>query len=497
MVRARRDSAGRRWRIARAMARGQSCMVAAVVPEVTADDDGLTSRSARGIAELVRRREATAEEVALAHLARIERLDGVFGAFQVVERERVLAEARAVDGDAARRDGPLAGVPVAVKDNVDVAGLPTRQGSAATPDRRAAADDELVRRLRAAGCVVLGKTRMPELAIWPFTESAAFGLTRNPWSPEHTAGGSSGGSAVAVATRMAALALGSDGGGSIRIPAACCGVFGFKPAPGLVPAAGGAEGHWLGLSAFGPLSRTVDDAALMLDVLAGRAPRREPDRGPPARLRIAFSRRPNVPGSRIDAEVAAAVDDVARRLREAGHDVTQADPPYPADGGIRFARRWLPGIAEDAEGLDPNRLEPRTRGMARAGRLLRRLGLAAPIAREPLGARMRAWFGDRDLLVMPVLASPPVRHRRWSKGWIRTAVGAAKWVQTAVWNVAAFPAASVPVALSQDHLPIAVQLVAPPGREDTIFAAARQLSELVGFPAWAPGQEFRGTESGE
>ena len=451
---------------------------------VIATDEGLTSSSARAIAELVRRRKASAEQVALAHLARIEQLDGVFGAFQAVARELVLADARAVDADPSRRNGPLAGVPVAVKDNVDVAGLPTRHGSAATPDRPAAADDELVRRLRTAGCVVLGKTRMPELAIWPFTESAAFGVTRNPWSPEHTAGGSSGGSAVAVATRMAALALGSDGGGSIRIPAACCGVFGFKPAPGLVPLARESESHWFGLSAVGPLSRTVEDAALMLDILAGRPPRPEP--GPPARLRIVVSQRPNVPGSRIDPEVAAAVDDVARRFREAGHAVTEADPPYPLDGATRFCRRWLPGIAEDAEGLDLARVEPRTRDMVRAGRLLRRLGLAAPVEREPLGSRLRAWFGDRELLVTPVLAWPPVRHHRWTSGWIRTTVGVARWIQTPVWNLTAFPAASVPVALSKNNLPIAVQLVAPPGAEGTIFAAARQVSDLVTFPAWAP-----------
>lgn len=450
----------------------------------TANDERWTSRSAREIAEAVRRREASAEQVALAHLARIERLDGTLGAFQVVERERALADARAVDADPSRRGGPLAGVPVAVKDNVDVEGLPTRYGSAATPGGPAPADDELVRRLRAAGCVVLGKTRMPELAIWPFTESAAFGVTRNPWWPERTAGGSSGGSAAAVAARMAAAALGSDGGGSIRIPAACCGVFGFKPAPGLVPPAGGWESHWLGLSAFGPLSRTVEDGALMLDVLAGRPPRPPP--AAMARLRIAVSLRPTVPGGRIDPEVAAAVEDAARRLREAGHSVVPADPPYPMDGGVRFSRRWLPGIAQDAEGLDPARLEPRTRKMARAGRLLRRLGLAAPVAREPWGVRIRAWFEGRDLLLMPVLASPAVPHHRWSRGWIRTTLGVAGWIQTAVWNLAAFPAASVPVALSKERLPLAVQLVAPPGAEETILAVARQLEDLAAFPPWAP-----------
>jgi amidase len=259
-------------------------------------------------------------------------------------------------------------------------------------------------------------------------------------------------------------------------------VFGFKPAPGVVPLAHGAQSHWLGLSAFGPVSRTVADAASMVDVLAGRAARPPPDA--PAQLRIAVSVRPVVPGSRIDPEIAAAVDDLARRFRDAGHTVEQADPPYPLDGGLRFMRRWLPGIAEDAEGLDPRRLEPRTRKMVRAGRLLRRLGLAAPVSREPLGDRMRKWFAGRDLLLMPTLASVPVRHHRWSGGWIPTTLGVASWIQTAVWNLCAFPAASVPVALSKERLPIAVQLVALPGAEDMILAAAQQVSELVHFPAW-------------
>ncbi len=454
-----------------------------VTPVPATADEGLTSSSALEIAALVRRREASAHDVALAHLARIEALDPGLGAFQTFDRALALADARAVDADASRRDGPLAGVPVAVKDNVDVRWLPTRHGSAATAERPAGSDDELVRRLRAAGCVVLGKTRMPELAIWPFTESAAFGVTRNPWSRERTAGGSSGGSAVAVATRMAALALGSDGGGSIRIPAACCGIFGIKPSPGLVPLAGGAQSHWLGLSAFGPLARTVEDAAVMLDVLAGRPPRRGLSR--PPRLRIAVSVRGTVPGTRIDPEITAAVVETVRRLREAGHSTTDADPPYPPDGGLRFSRRWLAGIAEDAENLDPARLERRTRSMARAGRLVRRLGLAAPVDREPLCVRMRAWFQDRDLLLMPALSALPVRHHRWNGGWIRTTVGVAGWIQTAVWNLVGFPAATVPVALSKGRLPIAVQVVAPPGAEDTILAAAGQISELARFPRWA------------
>ena len=173
----------------------------------------------------------TAVEVARAHLARVAARDGELGAFQAVDAERVLAEAAGVDSRPDRFALPLAGVPVAVKDNVPVAGHPTRYGSVAASTAPARRDDELVKRLRRAGAVIVGKTRMPELAVWGFTQSA-LGVTRNPLNPERDPGGSSGGSAAAVAAGMAALALGTDGGGSIRIPAAYCGLVGLKPAPG-------------------------------------------------------------------------------------------------------------------------------------------------------------------------------------------------------------------------------------------------------------------------
>ena len=220
------------------------------------DHSDVLACTAGQIAARVRGGTTTAVEVARAHLARIGARDPELGAFQAVDAERMLAEAAAVDGRPDRFALPLAGVPIAVKDNVRVAGHPTRHGSAATSTAPARRDDELVKRLRRAGAVVVGKTRMPELALWGFTQSA-LGVTRNPRNTARDPGGSSGGSAAAVAAGMAALALGTDGGGSIRVPAAYCGLVGLKPGSGELPLPGGADEHWFGLSAAGPLARTA------------------------------------------------------------------------------------------------------------------------------------------------------------------------------------------------------------------------------------------------
>jgi amidase len=439
--------------------------------------------TASEIAAAVRARKRTAVEVAREHLARIAEYDQRLGAFVAVREDEVLAAAEAVDASPERERLPLAGVPVAIKDNVDVAGYATRHGSAAYPNVPVAEDDELVRRLRQAGAVVIGKTKLPELAIWPFTEPEAFGIACNPWNRDRTPGGSTGGGAAAVACGMAALALGSDGGGSIRIPSACCGVFGLKPAPGVVPLAGGASSHWLGLSAFGPIGRTVADAALMWGVLSGSAP--EAVGQPPPELRFAISTRHAVAGARVSAEVKRTVRDTADMLRADGHHARDSDPPYPADLGLRFIGRWLAGIAEDAGDLAPALLEPRTRGMARAGRFVQRRGWAPPADRDPFGAAMQRWFADFDVLVMPTLASTAVPVRRWRGGWLRTALGSANWVMTAQWNLAGIAAASVPAGLGENGLPLAVQLVAPAGRERLLLEVAARLEARRPFPQWS------------
>ncbi len=441
-----------------------------------------TSRADAGaIAEAVRTGSLSAVEVVRDHLGRIETKDGRLAAFVAVRPELALADAERVDRHPDRARLPLAGVPVAIKDNIDVAGYPTRHGSAAYPEHPVTADDELVRRLREAGAVVIGKSRQPELAIWPFTEPEAFGPARNPWNPDRTPGGSTGGGAAAVASGMAALALGSDGGGSIRIPAACCGVFGLKPAPGLVPLPGGAAHHWLGLSVCGPIARGVDDAALVLDVLAGRPV--EAVGPPPAGLRVATSVRHSVPGARVAPEMKAAVRDTGLILEAEGHRVAVEDPAYPVDGGARFIRRWLAGVAIDAEHLDPARLEDRTRRMVRAGRFVQRRGWAAPAEQDPSGAEMARFFERVDILVMPTLATTAVPVGRWRGGWMRTTLGSANWVMTAQWNLAGVAAASLPAGLGPDGLPLAVQLVAPAGRERLILEVAKVIERRRPFPS--------------
>jgi amidase len=448
--------------------------------------DDLVAAPATRLAALVQSGELHPLELLEAHLHRIETLNNRFGAFVSVRADAARAEAAAL----AQRDDlaqlPLAGLPVAVKDNVDVAGELTRRGSRAVHSAAAAEDDELVRRLRAAGALVVGKTTLPELAIWPVSEPEAFAPARNPWDRTRTPGGSSGGGAVAVTTGMAALALGSDGGGSLRIPAACCGIVGVKPAPGVVPLPGGDVEHWYGCSAFGPLARNVADAALMLDVLAGASKYRNPV-APAGGLRISVSTKHPTFGAKRSPEMMSAIAQVAAALEHAGHVVRRESPPYPATP-VPFIARWLPGIAQDAEGLNPNELERRTRAQARAGRLMQQRGLAKHIRDSKAGGRLREWLGQLDVLVAPVLAAPPVSIGAWKgRGWITTMMGAANWMgYTPPWNLAGVPAMTVPISVTTAGLPIAVQLVAAPGREALLLSLGQQLEGLFPPRRWQP-----------
>jgi amidase len=439
-------------------------------------------------AELVRRGEVSSRELTELSLARIERLDPGLNAFRVVLAERAMEEAERADGRrAAGEEGPLLGVPVAVKDNVDVAGEVTAHGTGGY-EGAAIDDSHVVWRLREAGAVIVGKTNLPELAIWPFTVSETWGVTRNPWDPGRSPGGSSGGSAAAVAAGMVSVAHASDGGGSIRVPAACCGLFGLKPQRGRISLMPDAE-HWYGLSVFGCLSRTVLDSAIFCDVVRGHvdgdahfAPDpamsfTEAAQTPPGRLRIAFSTKPIQPG-RVAGEVKKAVHDTAELLRSLGHDVRERDPSWgfqlPA-----FLPRYLAGIRDDAARIPhPGRLEKRTRRLVGFGERLRKRPLRRALAAEGKHAqRLGQLFAEFDVLMTPTMARLPVAAERWhGTGALTSINGVAGYVPfTTPWNVTGQPAASVPAGFSDEGLPLSVQLVGRPADETTLLSLSAQL----------------------
>ncbi len=446
----------------------------------------LSARTASELATLVRSGELRPVQVVRDCLERIERLDGPIGAFQLLRRERALAEAEALGASADLASLPLAGVPIGVKDNLDVAGEPTRLGSAATPESAAAGDHEIVRRLRAAGAIVVGKTRVPELCIWATTDGA-FGAARNPWRLDRTPGGSSGGSAAAVAAGLVPLAVGNDGLGSIRVPAAASGVVGVKPGARVVPAGIG-HNSWFGLAENGALATTVEDAALMLSVLAGRPLLADP--APPAsRLRIAVSTRSPAVGVHVDRAWVAAAETAGELLARAGHTVEHADPPYPARFTPAVLGHWFAGAESDTVGLDRRRLEPRTRRHASLGKLARRLGLVDEKHRAGWRRAHEPFFRRYHVLITPGLARPPIAVDEWSRrGWLANMAGNMGYAPFAApWNFAGFPALVLPTgALHAVGTPLGVQLAAGPGCESLLLAIAAELEQLQPWMRHAP-----------
>jgi amidase len=431
-------------------------------------------QSATEIARAVRSGEASARDVVAEHLQRIAAREPEIGAFRAVLAERALAEADAVDARPDRAELPLAGVPVAVKDNLAVAGEPTRDGSRASDPSPAERDHEVVARLRAAGAVVVGITRLPELSVFA-TSDDEDGIARNPWNLTRTAGGSSGGAAAAVAAGFVPVAQGNDGMGSIRIPSACCGLVGLKPGLGVVPSGVG-RNSWFEMSENGPLATTVDDVLLAFDVMAGR--REGESRLPaPGRLRIAVSRRSPVLGVWPDRDAQEALTRAARLLVGAGHDAFTAGPPYPPQIIRAVLSRWFAGVAVDAEGLDETLLQPRTRRHAELGRQALDRGLVREDDRAAWQAATEEMFSRYDVLLTPTLAGPPPAAIRWSdRSWAANVWSNTRYAPYAApWNFAGVPAMSVPMGIRRDGLPAAVQLVGGPGSEALLCAVAAQL----------------------
>ncbi|MGW1228310.1 amidase [Streptomyces sp. NPDC002530] len=441
--------------------------------------------------------ETSSARLVAAALERIAESQGRINAFRHLRGEAARAEAEEADRRLAAGERlPLLGVPVAVKDDTDVAGLPTHFGCAGVRPP-ATADSEAVRRLRAAGAVVVGKTHSCELGQWPFTEGPAFGATRNPWNTAHTPGGSSGGSAAAVAAGLVPAALGSDGAGSVRIPAAWTHLVGIKPQRGRISVHPHSDA-FQGLTVNGPLARTVEDAALLLDAVAGPHPD-DPHRPPPVRaveaarrdpgrLRIALAWRPPLTLTRAapHPDVRRAVTALAEALARLGHHVEEARPRYGLIG-LGFVPRATAGIAELAAlHPEPALLDPRTRSALRTGTRLGGRIVRAARAREvrqhrrigalfhPPRGRSGAGF---DVLLTPTTALPPPPVGRFDglSAW-RTDVAIAEACPYAwPWNVLGWPGINVPAGFTPGGLPVGAQLLGPSRSEETLISLAAQL----------------------
>lgn len=441
------------------------------------------------LAAAVRSGKFTAVEATKAALERIELYDAQLGAFQVVRSERALAEAAELDARADLASLPLAGVPIAIKDSIPVAGEPMRIGSLATSAEAQPTDHELVARVRAAGAIIIGLTRVPELCVFGTTDSA-FGVSRNPWNTSRTPGGSSGGSAAAVAAGIVPFAQGNDGMGSIRGPAGNCGIFGLKPGGGVVPQDIGFD-SWGGMSENGPLANTVADAALLLSVMADRPELAKPvEPGKPLRIAIAAGEPSFL--VKLDPEWRRALEETADALRAAGHSVTETKFPYDPNP-LPLLARWFAGTASDARDLDASLLNPRTRTHARLGRAASRLGLlrSAPVDRSRV--KITRFFDDYDVLITPTLAQSGPEARLWSKdSWFANLASNIRYAPyQSTWNLLGWPAANVPAGWHKaDGVPLGVQIVAPPhpnaGGEALILSLALQLERIQPWPRVAP-----------
>jgi amidase len=436
-------------------------------------------------AELVRAGAVSSRELTELYLARIERLDPLVRAYRVVLTEEALAAADAADAAVASgAAGPLCGVPVAVKDDTDVAGQLTARGSFAHGPA-ASADAELVARLRSAGAVILGKTHVPELEALAVTESLSFGATRNPWDLTRTPGGSSGGSGAAVAAGLAAAAQGTDGVGSIRIPAGCCGLFGLKPQRGRLPLQNG----FGGLAVAGALTRDVLDSALFLDAVAGTDLAAAARRAPGA-LRIAYSLKlPRGVMGRLDDEPREAVERTVEHLRALGHTVEQRDPDF-GNAALSVVARYLHAVRSEADAMaHPERLSRRTRGIAALGR-----GIPGPLVQRALGQeaadrdRVGVLLREFDVLLSPLLTRRPPPVGEWEGLPAPVALsGMAHFTAfLGFWNHTGQPAAAVPVEQAADGFPVGVQLIGRPDDEATLLSLSAQLESATSWPSRRP-----------
>jgi amidase len=469
-------------------------------------DGDLMFRGAGELAGMVRAGELSARELVQCSLERIEELNPRLNAFVQIDGDRALAAAEEVrPGD----ERPFAGVPIAIKNNCAVSGLRLTNGCSLMSDFTADYDHNVTRRLKRAGFVVVGTTTLPEYGILPTTEARLLGPTRNPWDLGRTPGGSSGGSGAAVAAGMVPVAHGNDGGGSIRIPAACCGLVGLKPQRGRISAA--PELGESSLAIDGVLTRTVADTAAILDVLAGyevgdvtwAPPPQRPFAaaaamigGPPTRLRIAATTLAPIPDAAVDPLAAGAVSDAAELLRDLGHEVQEVDPPWQMEGLTElFAAVFCThiGLAIAFSGMVAGR-EPRAEDMEPMSwaifSIVRKMnaveGFGATVRLQAFTRRLVEFLEPYDVLLTPALAERPL-----ALGTLDTAAADPMSTFTRsglftpftpVFNASGQPGISLPLFHGEDGLPLAVQLVGRPAEEGILLALATQLE---GACPWA------------
>jgi amidase len=439
-------------------------------------------------ARLVREGDVTSVELAELYLERIETLDPELNSFVTIRAEEALADARAVDGSDG--DAPFRGVPIAIKDLTATAGIRTTYSCRAFAEYVPDFDTAVVRRLRDAGFVIVGKTNTPEFGTVAFTESELNGSTRNPWNPSLTPGGSSGGAAAALAAGLIPIAHGTDGGGSIRIPASCCGLFGLKPSRGRVSTAPFTSLE--GLSTSGPLSRSVADAAALLDVVAGYEPgdpwwTPPPERAfaeevaiDPGRLRVAITAEPPIE-TPVHPDCRLALAAAASLLEDLGHDVVEATPPWTGAGLIdAFITVWQ--VGPTLYPVDPELLTPLNRDLVAAARKSSAADYAkAVVELQTAGRRIVAFWKEVDIVVTPTLALPPVPI-----GWQEEEVsGAIEQLHrntvftpfTAIANLTGQPAMSLPLHWNAQELPIGLQAIGRPAGEAQLLRLAAQLED--------------------
>ncbi|BBZ13274.1 amidase [Mycobacterium branderi] len=445
--------------------------------------------------------EVTSDELVRRSLHAIDLSQSTLNAFRVVLTETALADAAEADRRRAAGDqAPLLGVPIAVKDDTDIAGVATFFGTSGFVPP-AAADAEVVRRLKAAGAVIVGKTNTCELGQWPFTSGPGFGHTRNPWSRKHTPGGSSGGSAAAVAAGLVAAAIGSDGAGSVRIPAAWTHLVGIKPQRGRISTWPLPEA-FNGITVNGVLARTVEDAALVLDAVSGNAegdlhkppPVRVSDHvgTAPGELRIAVSTRFPFTGfpAKLHPEIRTAVQSVADQLKLLGHSTVPANPDYGLRLSWNFLSRSTSGLLDWAERLgDGVEWDQRTLANMRMGRLLSRWILRSARAHEAADQRrVGSIFRFVDVVLAPTTAQPPPPVHAFDglSGLQTDRVMIAACPVTWPWNLLGWPSINIPAGFTSEGLPIGVQLMGPANSEPLLVSLAAELEAVGGWAAKQP-----------